>query len=266
MNTSNVTTASQYVFAYQPIVRSFNHKVVAYELLLRQFHSLNKTAFLDEPALFCDNLNELMKCKAKTMKHLMINEGVEMLFINLTPDQVAHPHFSQYLLHFYNEGIAPSSLALEVTEQDSASDLDSFYKNLHSARANGHPIVVDDFGVGVSNFCQVQKLRPSIVKTDKSLLNSALNDEYCLSFLKNLINFLRQIGCRVVIEGVETERHLEIANLCQSDYMQGYHFGLPINISSDEHDSLNHEDVVSKRFLRLVAPKPTSSPLFLKSV
>jgi len=258
MNKSAVNNQEDYTFAYQPIVRALNQTVVGHELLLREFHSLSNRAFLSEPDLFCENLNELVECKAMTMKHLMIECGVEVLFVNFTPDQIAHPNFNQSLSHFYKQGIAPSSVAIEVTEQNYAKDTDAFYENLKAARRNGHPVVVDDFGSGVSNFNHVKELRPSIVKTDKSLLDSAIGDDYCVEFLRNLVNFLRQIGCKVVIEGVETERHLEIANLCDANFLQGYYFGKPISMPSSNHAHLNHAEVISKRLNDLVRRQLTS--------
>jgi EAL domain-containing protein (putative c-di-GMP-specific phosphodiesterase class I) len=235
MGVSVINANNSYVFAYQPIVRALNQEVIAYELLLREFNNMSNMLFLQKPELYCQNLDELVRSKAKTMKHLMLNEGVDTLFMHFTPDQIAHVDFNKSLGHFYDQGIPPSSIAIEVTEQSYAKNVSGFYKNLKQARKNGHPIVVDDFGSGGSNFGYVQDLRPSIVKTDKSLLDKALTDEYCLSFLRNLINFLRYIGCRVVVEGVETERHLEIANLCQAHYLQGYYFGRPVIIGDSEH-------------------------------
>ena len=254
MTISTLYAENDYVFAYQPIVRSLNKSVVAHELLLRQFKQLNNMAFLSNPVLFCDNLDELVECKAMTMKHLMLRYNVSTLFVNFTPDQIAHPEFIQSISHFYKQGIAPSCVAIEVTEQDYAKDTDAFYENLKLARGNGHPIVVDDFGSGVSNFNHVKELRPAIVKTDKSLLDSAIDDSYCVEFLRNLVNFLRQIGCKVIIEGVETERHLEIANLCQANFMQGYYFGRPVSIPSSDHADLDYAEVISKRLNDLLKP------------
>jgi EAL domain-containing protein (putative c-di-GMP-specific phosphodiesterase class I) len=247
-----VPISEKFIFAYQPIVRSINQKVVAHELLLRQFNEINTETFLREPQLFCDNLKDLVYSKASTLKHLMLHHNVTTSFVNFTPDQVANDDFIESLSYFYDAGIPPSHIAIEVTEQNYAEDKEAFYAHLGQAKAHGHAIVVDDFGSGVSNFNHVKRLRPSIVKTDKSLLDSALDDEYCLDFLRNLVNFLRQIGCKVVIEGVETHRHLEIANLCNAHYLQGFLFGKPASVCSSEHISLDHLRVMSERLRSLV--------------
>ena len=244
--------AEDYIFAFQPIVRTINHSVVAHEILLRQFQGINTSTFLRRPGLFCDNLMQLVESKASTLKHLMLNHQVTTSFVNFTPEQVAHEHFIASLNYFYDAGIPPSHVSLEVTEQQYAMDTDAFYANLQVAKNNGHTIVVDDFGSGVSNFNHVKRLRPTLVKTDKSLLDSALDDSYCLDFLRNLVSFLSQIGCRVIIEGVETERHLEVANLCSSHYLQGYYFGKPKSIGASEHSEVNQLSSMATRLRSLL--------------
>tara|TARA_Y100000296_G_scaffold42088_1_gene48495 strand:- start:3807 stop:4586 length:780 start_codon:yes stop_codon:yes gene_type:complete len=226
-----------YSFAYQPLVSLLNHKPVACELLLRHFDGVGIETFLDTPELFNSHVIGLMKAKADVTKHLFLTQGVSSIFINLTPNQISAPDFMLSLDAFYKNGISPSSVAIEVTEQFYAVDESAFYTNLKEARRRGHPIVVDDFGSGFSNFNYVRMLQPSIVKTDKSILESAMTDSYSREFLRNLVSFLRTVKCKVVIEGVEDTDYLNIAQQCRADYLQGYLFGTPQNVEREMVDS-----------------------------
>ena len=227
-----------YMFAHQPLVSLLNHKPVACELLLRHFDGISIETFLDTPELFNRHVVGLMKAKADVTKHLFLTQGVSSIFVNLTPNQISAPDFMYSLDAFYKNGISPSSVAIEVTEQFYAVDESSFYNNLKEARRRGHPIVVDDFGAGFSNFNYVRRLKPSIVKTDKSILESAMSDTYSREFLRNLVSFLRTVKCKVVIEGVEDTDYLNIAQQCRADYLQGYLFGIPHDIERDTVESL----------------------------
>lgn len=221
-----------YAFAHQPIICRADMTELSHELLLREFNGFNITDFLEQPSLFCTHLNELIKCKAQMVKYLIIEEALEVVFINFTPNQIANPIFLECLTSFYDLGISASNIAIEVTEQNHASNTEAFYENLIIARKRGHLIVVDDFGSGVSNFKHVKRLQPNIVKIDREVLCGAIANDFCYKFLINLVHFLKQIGAKVILEGVETEVHLNIALKSGCDFMQGYYFARPKTVHS----------------------------------
>lgn len=214
-------------FAHQPIVKVNSGSVIAHELLLREYEGIGKDAFLSDSNLFLEHLVGLTESKALTLKALMMNGSIKTLFVNFTPDQIASELFVRALNSFYENGIAPSTVAIEVTEHKEASDKERFYNHLAYARRNGHPIVVDDFGSGISNFQHVTALRPSIVKTDKELIVNAVLDSWHKKALKALVRYIHDLDARVVIEGIETEEHLRAAQFCNADFGQGYFFAEP---------------------------------------
>ncbi|MDC8832871.1 EAL domain-containing protein [Alteromonas gilva] len=214
-------------FAHQPIVKVNSGSVVAHELLLREYEGKDTEAFLNDSNLFLEHLVGLAESKALTLKALMMNGGVKTLFVNFTPDQISSQLFVRALNTFYENGIAPSTVAIEVTEHIDPSDKERFYNHLGYARRNGHPIVVDDFGCGISNFQHVTTIRPSIVKTDKELIQSAARDPWHKKALKALVRYIHDMEARVIIEGVETEEQFNVAQFCDADFAQGYYFAKP---------------------------------------
>ncbi|MBE0421329.1 EAL domain-containing protein [Pseudoalteromonas nigrifaciens] len=234
MNNDIISNVGNYAFAHQPLIRRNEGVELSREILLREFNGLSISEFLEQPVMFCTHLLELVRCKALMVKHLILELGDGVYFINFTPNQIAHSKFLDSLNCFYILDISPAKIAIEVTEQSRANNPQAFYENLNIARERGHPIVVDDFGSGVSNFNHVKKLQPHIVKIDREVLCGAIDDEYCHNFLLHLVEFLKNIGSKVVIEGVETEKHLAIALKSGCDFMQGYYFARPITVHSNE--------------------------------
>ncbi|MBE1301913.1 MAG: EAL domain-containing protein [Alteromonadaceae bacterium] len=214
-------------FAHQPIVRMRDNKVVAHELLLREFNQLKMQDFCQEPALFVEHMSFLVRGLAKQIREMVIEGKLRTVFVNFSPEQICHPQFPEALESFYEQGLHPSSVVIEVTENDLPKDVSGFYHNVKHARNNGHPIVCDDFGAGISNFRHVMKMKPGIIKTDMTLVREAAESVDDEKSLRALVNCFHDIGVKVVVEGIETAEHLSLAQRVGGDFGQGYYFGRP---------------------------------------
>lgn len=228
MSNVDIPTVNEFAFATQEITNLTSNHIIAHEALLREFNGLSIADFVKEPNLFITHSVETCQCIAEMQRDLMINEKVQVMFTNFSPMQICAPTFENAMEMFYVNGITPSSLAIEVTEQTLPSDTQSFYRALDIIRAHGHPIIIDDFGAGMSNFTQVMRVRPSIVKTDMALIHEAEKSAYARRCLHALINYIQDIGAKVVIEGIENEAQRDIAEELGANYGQGYFFGKPI--------------------------------------
>lgn len=226
---SNVGNAStnEFAFATQEIINLTSNHIIAHEALLREFNGLSISDFVKEPELFITHSVETCQCIAEMQRELMIEQKVQVMFTNFSPMQICAPSFNDAMEMFYVNGITPSSLAIEITEQTLPSDTQSFYRALDIIREHGHPIIIDDFGAGMSNFTQVMRVRPSIVKTDMALIHEAEKSAYARRCLHALINYIQDIGAQVVIEGIENEAQRDIAEELGGNYGQGYFFGKP---------------------------------------
>lgn len=144
----------EYSFAVQPIVNISTEQVVAHELLLRHFEGVGIDVYTQKTSLFVENILPLNKSAAQLAKSLVEQHEVE-----ITPNQIEDVSFEASLSSFYTQGINPSQVAIEITEQHHPNcDID-FYRNIEMARGLGHPIVVDDFGAGIANFNHVTKIK-----------------------------------------------------------------------------------------------------------
>ena len=93
----------------------------------------------------------------------------------------------------------------------------------------GFKISIDDFGKKYSTIKRLIELPAHEVKFDRFFLNEAQKSYKGYYLFTELLKIIKEINCAVVIEGVETEAHIN----CISEYkfcqLQGFYFsaGVP---------------------------------------
>ena len=87
---------------------------------------------------------------------------------------------------------------------------------------------MDDYGTGYSNMEGIFALDFDVVKIDKSILWSAENNSNGRIILKNSVNMIHDLGCKVLVEGVEKKEHIEMLRSLGADYLQGFFFSKPV--------------------------------------
>jgi len=88
-------------------------------------------------------------------------------------------------------------------------------------------LVVDDFGAGHSNLERVVDLEPSIVKLDLALTRGIHAHARKRAVVRHVVNLCKELGARVVAEGIETVDELSCVRDLGVDYAQGYLLARP---------------------------------------
>lgn len=127
------------------------------------------------------------------------------------------------------ELVAPVAdrVVLELTEHTVIDDYGPLLRRLEELRALGLRVAVDDVGAGFASMRHVISLRPDIIKLDASLTWGVEDDPAQRTLTHGLVRFAAAMGAKVVAEGIETERQLEIMTELGVDYGQGYLLGRP---------------------------------------
>ncbi len=67
-----------------------------------------------------------------------------------------------------------------------------------------------------------------IIKIDKSILWTAVDHELGRILLENTVRMIKQMGRKVLVEGVETKAQLDLLRDVGVDYLQGFYFSRPL--------------------------------------
>jgi len=159
------------------------------------------------------------------------SSGEAWLFLNIHPavflHSVRYAKLVTRAVDMLNQlGIPMHRLVLEVTEDVMAQD-HGFEEAVAWAREVGCLLALDDFGAGHSNFDRVWRLRPEIVKLDRSLLRRAMGSPQVARMLAQVVSLLHECGSLALLEGVESEDEALMALDADVDLVQGYHFARP---------------------------------------
>ncbi|MFN6962815.1 MAG: putative bifunctional diguanylate cyclase/phosphodiesterase [Pyrinomonadaceae bacterium] len=151
------------------------------------------------------------------------------LSVNLSCRQFANPNLVERISRLLAEtSFPPSCLKLEITESVFIEHQERAIRMLHQLRETGIEFNVDDFGTGYSNLSYLAELPISCLKIDRSFV-SLLDQRGAKSALVHTIVALaRNLGLRVVAEGIETGRQLDEISRLDCDYGQGFLLAPPM--------------------------------------
>ena len=137
-------------------------------------------------------------------------------------------------------GFDPTDLELEITEGILMDDPRAVIEILHSLRALGIAIVVDDFGTGFSSLAYLTRFPIDKIKIDRSFVRDLTLDATDAAIVDTIIVMAHTLSMKVVAEGVETaEQELYLAKR-HCDEVQGYRYseGIPVGQLADLIGSL----------------------------
>lgn len=126
-------------------------------------------------------------------------------------------------------GLQASRLHLEITESCLIDEPAAVRSILAELRTRGITIAIDDFGTGFSSLSYLDTLPLDMVKIDRSFVRNIVEDARRLKLLRGTVHLARELGLKIVVEGVETEEQLSLLNKHRStDLVQGYVFSQPV--------------------------------------
>jgi len=131
--------------------------------------------------------------------------------VNVSPVQFRHPGFLDVVRQaIAGAGIDPALLELEITESVALSGWKTVVEHLQALKALGVSIAIDDFGTGFSSLSYLVRLPADCLKIDRSFVH-ALDDQHSGTPIAAMVIQLgKQLGMRVLAEGVEDRRQLRI--------------------------------------------------------
>ncbi|GGK70198.1 EAL domain-containing protein [Amphritea balenae] len=124
-------------------------------------------------------------------------------------------------------GLPARYLELEVTESYIMEHLGQVADTLNQLRSLGVSISIDDFGTGYSSLSYLKQLPIDSLKIDRSFIRDIPDDKDDEEIAAAIIAMAKQLGLKVVAEGVETQDQLNFLQRHHCDMVQGYFIARP---------------------------------------
>ncbi len=208
---------------FQPIVDVNTGRTFAQEALVRCQHP----DYPSPPVLFEHATREGACGKLGRMIREIAFHEVEdqSLFVNIHPEELS----SRWLVQPDDPlGFSSRPVYLEITETTAFTHHELCMRVLKDlCRRTGARLVVDDFGAGYSNLERVVALEPVVVKLDLALIRGIHRSKPKQVVVRHMVNLCKELGARVVAEGVEVIEELVCARDCGVDFVQGYLLARP---------------------------------------
>ncbi|MGZ8648604.1 MAG: EAL domain-containing protein [Solirubrobacteraceae bacterium] len=119
-------------------------------------------------------------------------------------------------------------VVIELTEHHAVEDYaDELGAALERLRAFGVRVAVDDVGSGFASFRHVTRVKPEILKLDRSLVCGIDEDPVRQSPASAIVGFASDVGATVVSEGIESEGELTCLVDLAVGCGQGFFLGRP---------------------------------------
>ncbi len=160
--------------------------------------------------------------------------GLSCIEVNMSTSQCIEMNLVEKietLLAKYD--VDPVKLNLEITESAVDFDPDVVDQNINRLNKMGINFSLDDYGTGYSNVRRVTTLPISIVKLDKTFVDG-VDDPQMWIMVQDTIKMLKEMGKKVLVEGVEEEKvvwkftDLGADYIQGCEYLQGYYFCRPL--------------------------------------
>ena len=218
----------EFSIAFQPIVDVSTRQVVSFEALVRGTHG--------EPAaevfarVSCEDLHDFdHACRLKAINMAARLDLRASLNLNFLPG--AMPRSEAYLQGTlqacWNVGFPVQRLVFELTETERLQPQGSTYGVFRPYAFYGFQTAIDDFGSGFSGLRRLAEFRPDFVKLDRNLVSGihrALGKQVVVRAVRDVC---RQLGIRLVAEGVEMVEEYRWLRASGIHLHQGYYFAQP---------------------------------------
>lgn len=110
-------------------------------------------------------------------------------------------------------------------------DDDSALETIRDLQEMRVSLSLDDFGTGCSSLSYLTKFPLNTVKIDHTFIHDLHHSHQRQHVAKAIIAMAQDLGLRVVAEGVETIEQADLLTSYGCDYIQGYLYGQPVDMS-----------------------------------
>ena len=238
---------------YQPIVTSEDGKIMGAEALVRwkraegTMVSPGEFIPLFEKDGLIVRLDEYVFRKVCSIQGERIRSGKKILPISVNLSR-ASIHYDNMICRYVKiveeNGIPFSSVPIELTETAALYN-DRISKLIEKMVDAGFELHMDDFGSGYSSMTSLNQLPFDTLKLDKSLIDYIENFRW-QQVIRHTISLAHSLGMKVLAEGVEKAKQVEILRSLSCDEIQGFYYARPLPWENFETKDIRAKEACKK--------------------
>lgn len=167
----------------------------------------------------------------------LFNKGISPLPISVNFSRVDFfkKDFITKIVNICDKYKIPYSLIeIEITESSMFGDTDTLFEVSRRLQDIGFILSMDDFGSGYSSVNMLKNIPLNVIKLDRGFFIDDKNIDKSQIVIKSIVSLIKQLGIRVVAEGIETKSQVEMLREANCDIIQGYYFSKPLPVKEFE--------------------------------
>ncbi len=233
---------NEFEIYYQAQFQGDSPEIVSLEALIRWNHPqrglLLPGAFIpvaETSSLMVDISRYVIKnVLLQGKKWLASGLSLPRLAVNFSTSQLKQQCYKNLKTMLQQIGFPAEKLEIEITETLLMNRGERGIKQLRKMSALGISVALDDFGTGFSSLSQLKVMPIDKIKIDRCFVQEIESDEDDRTIVKTIIAMAKNLGMKVVAEGVETigQQAYLLQNGC--DEIQGFYRHRPAPASDIE--------------------------------
>lgn len=226
---------------YQPQIDLVSGRIIGVEALSRWHHP--KQGFvrpdtfihmLEDTGLIHAFTNWVMETAFKQCAQWRARGYDLTMSINVSVLNLLEHQFIDKTYELMSRYKVEDRIIFEITENVFLSDYQHVDGIMRQLRDMGIHMSIDDFGTGHSSLSRLRRLPVSEVKIDKSFVFDMDLDSDNAIIVQSIIELGKNLGLKVVAEGVETEAVQDRLTALGCEVVQGFHIAKPMPLDAVE--------------------------------
>jgi diguanylate cyclase (GGDEF)-like protein len=237
---------------YQPLVELEGGRIVGAEALVRWNHPVRGLIapgqFLPvaERSGLIRPITTWVVGRACDQARRWRSDGRDLhVAVNLPPTHWKPQTIRRTLAMIGQAGLDADRLTLEITEQAAMGDAAEDETTLALVHSSGLGLAIDDFGTGYSSLGRLRRIRPSLIKIDRSFVSDLPEDRDAAVLVQTMITMAEKLGIACLAEGIETAAQLGFLRDNGCALGQGFLYSRPVD--ADAFDRLLEGDGRGRR-------------------